>query len=99
MLQKQDVPTFYSKKFIKKFSSPENYLSSPNLIKKHHLPQYKSVLCKFFVNNLCTKGNNCEFSHKISDFTDEQILLALNPTNVQLKEADSKRTPSFVSPF
>lgn len=38
----------------------------------------EKVLCKFFVKNKCTKGENCHFSHTISNFSDTEILKCLS---------------------
>ena len=29
---------------------------------------FKRDLCKYYLNGICTKGDNCNYSHNIKDF-------------------------------
>ncbi|ORD96450.1 hypothetical protein HERIO_1619 [Hepatospora eriocheir] len=71
MLEKQKVETVFKLAFVKKFTKLIDQKTMPKL----HQPLFKNALCKFYVHNQCNRGNECSFSHKLSDFTDEQILM------------------------
>lgn len=68
MLKKLDVPTHMPKDFLLKYINCEVDLEIPPKPKKRHTPYFSNILCKFFVKNSCVKGNECIFSHDLSQF-------------------------------
>lgn len=75
---------------------------------------YKSAICRFFLNNSCTRGDNCAFSHNIRNFPCRAFHLRKNCTRKlctyshdpvsmavfnKMKEDDMKEKKSFISPF
>lgn len=68
MLKKHNVQTRQPKEFLLKYLSKENVLKMPILLEKKHTPYFSNILCKFFVKNSCTKGEECIFSHDFSQF-------------------------------
>ncbi len=69
MLKRLKVPTRLSKDLLSKYFNEDTcYLNLPNKIKKKSEPHFSNVLCKFFLKDNCTRGNNCLFSHDPSQF-------------------------------
>ena len=97
MLQKQNVSTFFNKNYSKKYLSIKTkiYEKQPFTKRAEHM------LCKFFVHNKCKRGDECDYSHNISKFSDEQILKILNERIEEQVDSKTMRKDNFVihSPF
>lgn len=72
------------------------------------------VLCRFFLTNSCTRGDDCAFSHEISKFPCQDFHLRKNcnkklcsyshePVTVaeynKMKEKDMREKKTYISPF
>lgn len=68
MLKRLDVPTHLPRTFLLKYINREVELETPPKPKKRHTPYFSNILCKFFVKNLCVRGDECVFSHDPSQF-------------------------------
>jgi hypothetical protein len=67
MLQKLSVPTQKPKELISKYFNENTIIQTP-LKKRKHNPYFSNILCKFYAKNSCAKGDQCIFSHDISQF-------------------------------
>jgi uncharacterized protein YaaR (DUF327 family) len=52
--------------------------------KTHHKP-FKRDLCKYFLNGVCTKGDNCTYSHVIKDFPCKYYIIFGNCDNKECR--------------
>lgn len=88
MLIKLNVKTRNSKEYLSNYLNPEKVLKQPKIFKKKHNPYFPNILCKFYLKNNCSKGDECIFSHDASQFTTEK------------QEQDTaEKTTTFSSPF
>lgn len=71
MLKRLDVPTHMPADFLLTYINRDVALEAPPRPKKRHTPYFSNILCKFFVKNSCTKGDECIFSHDLSLCSDE----------------------------
>ena len=72
MLSRRIVPTFFPKPYLEKYVTNKNF-NSLNNINVTEVSKNKKILCKFFINQKCNKGDNCQFSHNLKNFTDAEI--------------------------
>lgn len=66
MLKKLNVPTHKHKSYLLKYRT---YSSSCLEGLKEKKPfNYRTLLCKFYLVNACTKGDECCYSHNLNEF-------------------------------
>ncbi|OQS54942.1 hypothetical protein EHP00_1299 [Ecytonucleospora hepatopenaei] len=105
MLRKKNVACFFPIKYTQKYSSPNSFLSygtytSFDIVNTSNEKTHKDILCKYFLYGKCDR-ENCEFSHKLKDFSDEHILNMLNEhieERVEIKQKNIRK-PSFKNPL
>jgi CCCH-type zinc finger len=68
MIVKLSVPTRLSKEYLLKYLNRDNALQVPDKLKRKHSPHFSNVLCKFYLKNSCSRGQECSFSHDPSQF-------------------------------
>lgn len=73
MLEKLAVPTRLKKNYLLKYLDKDSPLMPPPKIKKKHTPYYSNILCKFYSKNGCAKGDDCIFSHELTQFNTEEV--------------------------
>lgn len=105
MLRRLDVPTHLPKDFLLAYINENVALEIPPRPKKRHTPYFSNILCKFFVKNSCIKGDECIFSHDLSQFCSDTEGDRTPANCIHRHDAGdthpqgSERCRMFVSPF
>lgn len=109
MFKRLDVPTRFTKEYISKYLNRNIVLQAPPRPKKKHNPYFPNILCKFYVKNACLKGEECIFSHDVSQFQcvnekdcDKSSCDYKHDENKQrynMVECSVENKPKFMSPF
>lgn len=69
MLKKLAVRTRLPREYLLKYFNENTcYSNVPSRHKRRHNPHFPNVLCKFFAKDSCARGNDCIFSHDVSQF-------------------------------
>ncbi|KAI5148571.1 hypothetical protein ENBRE01_0409 [Enteropsectra breve] len=112
MLLKLNVPTKMTKAHLEKYFNKNTCLKHPTKPKKRHVPHYSNVLCKFFTGTGCQRGDECVFSHDMSQFQCPSLAEGRECTTAKCgykhdrtampldaSNLGMEKSPAFISPF
>ncbi|CAD25870.1 putative zinc finger protein [Encephalitozoon cuniculi GB-M1] len=70
MLPKLNVPTRLNKSYLMEYRAHKTIPRATQKPREHErsTPNYRTILCKFFLMNSCKHGDSCTYSHDTSKF-------------------------------